>query len=214
MRLLIIGAPGAGKGTQAEYIKTHYKIPHISTGDMFRKFIADNTEIGNLAKAYIEQGNLVPDSATNLMVKARLSWSDCRRGFLLDGYPRNLEQAAYLDEMMKENGWKLNAVIKIEVEPDIIMRRIVGRRMCRVCGKIYHIETLPSKVEGVCDLCGGQLYQRKDDTEETVMHRLNVYNAQTQPILEYYQVKGLVHPVDGHGHPLGTFKEVLEILGE
>jgi len=214
MRLLIIGAPGAGKGTQAEYIKTHYKIPHISTGDMFRKFIADNTELGNLAKGYIEQGNLVPDSATNLMVKARLSWSDCRRGFLLDGYPRNLEQASALDEMMKENGWTLNAVIKIEVDPAVILRRIVGRRMCRVCGKLYHVENMPPKKEGVCDICGGALYQRKDDEESTVMHRLNVYNAQTAPILEYYQAKGLVHVVDGHGKPLGTFQEVLEILGE
>jgi len=214
MRLLIIGAPGAGKGTQAEYIKTHYKIPHISTGDMFRKVIAANTELGDLAKVYIDRGDLVPDSATNTIVRARLSERDCKRGFLLDGYPRNLTQAAALQENLDELGWKINAVININVDVNIIVKRIIGRRMCKNCGKLYHIETMPPKVVGICDICGGKLQQRKDDLEETVRHRLNVYNSQTKPILEYYTKQGLVHTVDGQGDPKDIFNRVLEILGD
>ena len=183
MRLLIIGAPGAGKGTQAEYIKSHYKIPHISTGEMFRKVIAANTELGDVAKVFIDRGDLVPDSATNTIVKARLSERDCKRGFLLDGYPRNLSQVDAFQSILDEHDWKLDAVINIDVPVDIIVRRIVGRRMCKNCGKLYHIETMAPKVAGECDICGGSLQQRKDDLEETVRHRLKVYNSQTKPIL-------------------------------
>jgi adenylate kinase len=214
MRLLIIGAPGAGKGTQAEYIKSHYKIPHISTGEMFRKVIAANTELGDLAKVYIDRGDLVPDSATNTIVKARLSERDCKRGFLLDGYPRNLSQVKAFEGMLDEHGWKLDAVINIDVPVDIIVRRIIGRRMCKNCGKLYHIETMASKIEGVCDICGGSLQQRKDDLEETVRHRLKVYNSQTKPILEHYLAQGLVHTFDGQGDPKDIFQKVMEFLGE
>lgn len=214
MRLLIIGAPGAGKGTQAEYIKSHYKIPHISTGEMFRKVIAANTELGDVAKVFIDRGDLVPDSATNTIVKARLSERDCKRGFLLDGYPRNLSQVDAFQSILDEHDWKLDAVINIDVPVDIIVRRIVGRRMCKNCGKLYHIETMAPKVAGECDICGGSLQQRKDDLEETVRHRLKVYNSQTKPILDHYLAQGLVKTFDGQGDPKDIFQQVMEFLGE
>ena len=171
MNLLIMGRPGAGKGTQAFNIRDYYKIPHISTGDMFREAIKNETKLGLLAKSYMDKGLLVPDEVTIGIVKERLSQADCKKGFLLDGFPRTIAQAEALDVILKENGVKLDAVLDINVQPEILIRRMVGRRVCKSCGATYHVEFNAPKVQGICDICGSELIQRKDDTEATGRNR-------------------------------------------
>lgn len=199
MRCLIMGAPGAGKGTYADGIKKHFGIPHISTGEIFREAIASGSEMGLLAKKFIDKGNLVPDDVTNAIVKERLKKADCSEGFLFDGYPRTIAQAEAFDEMLKEFNIKLDVVINIDVEDDIIISRIINRRTCPSCGRGYNIVSLKPKKEGVCDECGTALYQRKDDNEETIKSRLEVYNRQTRPLIDYYAKQNLLLQVDGAG---------------
>lgn len=186
MHLIIMGAPGSGKGTVAAEIKNVLNIPHISTGDMFRKAIKEQTELGKLAKSYMDAGKFVPDSVTNGLVKERLSEEDCKKGFLLDGFPRNLEQADVFMNILKELNIELDAAITLNIDNEIIVERLVNRRMCSSCGAGYNTKTNPSKVEGICDVCGAPLYTRSDDNEETVRARLNVYEEQTKPLVEYF----------------------------
>ncbi len=199
MNLLIMGLPGAGKGTQAEFIVKNYGVNHISTGDMFRAAMKNETEMGKLAKSYIDKGALVPDEVTNGIVKERLAQDDIKAsGFLLDGYPRTFDQAEALDKMLVELGIKLDAVINIEVNPDILVERLSGRYICRTCGATYHKLFKPTKVEGTCDVCGGHdLYQRADDVPETVKNRLEVNIKESAPILKHYTELGLVKSIDG-----------------
>ena len=214
MRLLLMGAPGAGKGTQAVFIKNAYNIPHISTGDMFRSAIKNATPLGVMAKSYIDKGQLVPDSVTIGLVKERLAEADCIDGFILDGFPRNLHQASELDKILAELGIKLDACLNIDVDQKVLTNRIVGRRVCPKCGASFHIENLKPKVEGICDYCGAQLIQRKDDTLETVTPRLEVYNTSTAPLLDYYKKQGILVSVDGEGEVEQIFANILKVLGE
>lgn len=214
-RLLIMGPPGAGKGTQAANIVSKYNVCHISTGDMFRSAIKNGTEMGKLAQSYMEKGELVPDSVTVGIVKERLAEADCReRGFLLDGFPRNLDQAYALDGILADLGYKLDAVINVSVENEVLINRIIGRRICKKCGATYHIEFNKPKVEGVCDVCGGELYVRKDDTKETAENRLSVYSSQTQPLLDFYKERGLLVEVNGDQAVDKVFADITSKLGE
>ena len=197
MKILLMGPPGAGKGTQAEKLTELFKIPHISTGDMFRKAQKDGTELGLKAKSYMEMGQLVPDEVTIGIVRERLAEDDCKSGFLLDGFPRTVQQADALDQILTDLGTHLDAVLNIEVAKDFLVERLTGRRVCRGCGATYHVKFNAPKVEGVCDKCGGELYQRADDTIETVGNRLDVYAAQTAPLIDYYAAKGLIKNIDG-----------------
>ena len=210
-----MGPPGAGKGTQAANIVAKYGVCHISTGDMFRSAIKNGTEMGKLAQKYIENGELVPDSVTIGIVKERLALADCReQGFLLDGFPRNLDQAHSLDTILEELGYNLDAVINVSVDNEILISRIIGRRICRSCGATYHIEFNKPQTEGVCDSCGGELYIRKDDTRETAENRLNVYSSQTQPLLDFYAERGLLVEINGDQAVSKVFSDIVEKLGE
>ncbi|HAP15627.1 adenylate kinase [Lactococcus muris] len=215
MNLLIMGLPGAGKGTQAEFIVKNYGVNHISTGDMFRAAMKNETEMGKLAKSYIDKGALVPDEVTNGIVKERLAQDDIKAsGFLLDGYPRTFDQAEALDKMLVELGIKLDAVINIEVNPDILVERLSGRYICRTCGATYHKIFKPTKVEGTCDVCGGHdLYQRADDNPETVKNRLEVNIKESAPILEHYTELGLVKTIDGGQAMEKVTEDIQEVLG-
>lgn len=197
VKILLMGPPGAGKGTQAEKLTELFNIPHISTGDMFRKAQKDGTELGLKAKSYMEKGQLVPDEVTIGIVRERLAEDDCKSGFLLDGFPRTVQQADALDQILTDLGTHLDAVLNIEVAKDFLVERLTGRRVCRGCGATYHVKFNAPKVEGVCDKCGGELYQRADDTIETVGNRLDVYAAQTAPLIDYYAAKGLIKNIDG-----------------
>lgn len=197
MNILFMGPPGAGKGTQAERIVENFGIPHISTGDAFRLAMKENTPLGQKAKEYVDQGLLVPDEVTNGIVRDRLSLPDCETGFLLDGYPRTLAQAEALDQMLADMGRKIDHVINLKVDRSFLLARLTGRRICKSCGSTYHIMFNPPKQDGVCDKCGGELYQRSDDTEEKVGTRLDEYTSKTAPLLEYYGNKGLLRDVDG-----------------
>ena len=213
MKIVFMGPPGAGKGTQAEKIIEKYQIPHISTGDMFRKAIKDQTELGMEAKRYMDQGALVPDHVTIGIVKDRLSESDCKSGFLLDGFPRTVDQAKALDEILTSLDSKIDYVINIDVDLNILKERLTGRRICRSCGATYHKIFNPSAVEGVCDKCGGELYQRKDDNEETVGNRLDVYVSQTKPLLDYYSLAGNLVNINGQQSIDLVFAEIQDVLG-
>jgi adenylate kinase len=213
MKLIIMGPPGAGKGTQAALIKEEFKLAHISTGDMFRAAIKNSTPLGVEAKKYIDQGNLVPDSVTIGLVKERLQEADCKEGFMLDGFPRTIAQAEALDEILKELDMKLDAVLNIAVDSEVLVDRIVGRRVCKQCGAGYHVTNLKPKKEGICDVCGSELTQRKDDTKETVVTRLEVYTNQTKPLLDYYEKQGLIKEVNGLGEIDVIFGEVKKVLG-
>ena len=192
-----MGRPGAGKGTQAVNIKEYYNIPHISTGDMFRAAIKNQTKLGLLAKSYMDQGALVPDEVTIGIVQERLLEDDCKKGFLLDGFPRTIAQAEALDVFLKDNGIVLDAVLDVNVPAEILVRRMVGRRVCKTCGATFHVEFNPPKVEGICDNCGATLIQRADDTEETAVNRLAVYDNNTAPLLDFYSKKNILKTVNG-----------------
>lgn len=213
MKIILMGPPGAGKGTQAEKLVEVYQIPHISTGDMFRKAQKDGTELGLKAKSYMEQGQLVPDEVTVGIVKERLAEDDCKNGFLLDGFPRTVQQADALDGILKELGMALDRVINIEVDKGLLVDRLTGRRVCRACGATFHVINKVPKVEGVCDKCGGELYQRNDDKVETVSNRLDVYAAQTAPLIEYYQSKDIMSSVDGSKSMEDVLANIRSVLG-
>ena len=213
MKLIIMGPPGAGKGTQATLIKEEFKLAHISTGDMFRAAIKNSTPLGLEAKKFIDQGKLVPDSVTIGLVKERLQEADCKEGFMLDGFPRTIAQAEALDEILKELDMKLDAVLNIAVDSEVLVDRIVGRRVCKQCGAGYHVTNLKPKKEGICDVCGSELTQRKDDTKETVVTRLEVYTTQTKPLLDYYEKQNLVKEVNGLGDIDVIFGEIKKVLG-
>lgn len=197
MHILLMGPPGAGKGTQAERLVDEYKIPHISTGDMFRAAVKQGTELGKEAKRYMDAGGLVPDVVTIGIVREGLSKPECGKGFILDGFPRTTEQAEALDGILKDAGIKLTAVLNIEVPDSDLVERVTGRRICKSCGATYHVSFNPTKVEGVCDKCGGTLYQRDDDKEETVKNRLKAYHSQTEPLISYYKAQGVYVEIDG-----------------
>lgn len=197
MNILFMGPPGAGKGTQAERIVENFGVPHISTGDAFRLAMKQGTPLGLKAKEYVDQGLLVPDEITNGIVKERLEQEDCKKGFLLDGFPRTLQQAQALDVMLKDLGRGIDHVINLKVDRGLLLARLTGRRICKACGSTYHVLFNPPKQEGVCDKCGGELYQRSDDTEEKVGTRLDEYISKTAPLLNYYSEKGLLREVDG-----------------
>jgi len=213
MRIVLLGAPGAGKGTQAKKLVDKYGIPQISTGDILRKAVADGTPLGKEAKAYMDKGELVPDSVVIGLVKERLSQDDCKKGFILDGFPRNTAQAEVLDKVLEEAGIPLQVALSVDVDMDILMKRLTGRRTCRQCGQMYNIYFSPSQKEGVCDKCGGELYQRDDDKEETIRKRLEVYEAQTAPLIEYYKNKGILKSVEGTGEIDEIFAKICSILG-
>ncbi|EPD9049561.1 adenylate kinase [Listeria monocytogenes] len=212
MKLVLMGLPGAGKGTQAEQIVEKYNIPHISTGDMFRAAMKNNTELGRKAKSFMDNGDLVPDEVTNGIVRERLSEDDAKGGFLLDGFPRTVEQAQELENILSDLGTELDAVINIDVEKDVLMKRLTGRWICRTCGKTYHEIYNPPKVAGKCDLDGGELYQRDDDKKETVEKRLNVNMKQTKPLLDFYSEKGKLHNINGEQDIKDVFVDVEKIL--
>jgi adenylate kinase len=197
MNIVLMGLPGAGKGTQAEKIVNKYEIPHISTGDMFRAAISQGTELGLKAKSYMDQGALVPDEVTIGIVRERLAQEDCEKGFLLDGFPRTVAQAEALDNILEELGKKIDHVINIQVEKDELVKRLSGRRICKTCGATYHVVFNPPKVEGKCDKDGGELYTRADDNPETVANRLEVNMKQAQPLLDFYESKGLLTNING-----------------
>lgn len=213
MKIVLLGPPGAGKGTQAKSISNKYSIPHISTGDIVRKNISENTPLGIEAKSYIDKGLLVPDEVTINMVNDRLSMGDCKNGYLLDGFPRTVEQAEALDKFLSERGEKLDTALLIEVPSNFIVERMTGRRVCPSCGASYHVKFNPPVVEGKCDVCGSDLIQRKDDTIEIVQDRLNVYEAQTQPLIDFYRNKNQLSAVDGTKAINEVFEGICEILG-
>ena len=199
MRLVLVGPPGAGKGTQAQFIAAQFAIPKISTGDIFRANVSEGTELGITAKKYMDAGDLVPDEVTSAMVRERLKEDDAVDGFLLDGYPRTVPQAETLDEMLAELGTRLDVVLELVVDDEEVIRRLSGRRTCRTCGHIWHVDFDPPTREGVCDHCGGELFQRDDDRPDTVRHRLEVYAVQTAPLIAFYAEKGVLVGIDATG---------------
>ncbi|MET8142949.1 adenylate kinase [Sphaerisporangium sp. NPDC005288] len=199
MRVVLVGPPGAGKGTQAQFIASNLSIPKISTGDIFRANVSGGTELGKLAKEYMDRGDLVPDEVTVAMVRDRLGEPDAQEGFLLDGFPRNVPQAQILNKMLAEFGTHLDVVLELVVDDEEVVRRLAGRRTCRSCGKVWHVVFDPPSQEGVCDACGGDLFQRDDDREETIRHRLEVYQQQTAPLISFYADEGILHGVDATG---------------
>ncbi|GBQ02148.1 adenylate kinase [Streptomyces spongiicola] len=207
MRIVLVGPPGAGKGTQAAFLAGNLSIPHISTGDLFRANISQGTELGKQAKAYMDAGNLVPDEVTIGMARDRMAQPDAKNGFLLDGFPRNVSQAEALDTALASDGVKLDAVLDLEVPEDEVVKRIAGRRVCRNdSAHVFHVTYSAPRAEGVCDVCGGGLYQRDDDSEETVRKRLEVYHTQTEPIIDHYRAQGLLVTISA----LGKVDEVTE----
>ena len=212
MKIVLLGPPGAGKGTQAKSISTKYSIPHISTGDIFRKNISENTPLGIEAKSYMDAGKLVPDEVTINMVKDRLVQDDCKNGYLLDGFPRTVEQAEALQEFLSARGEKLDTALLIDVQKEFILERMTGRRVCPSCGASYHIKFNPTKTAGKCDLCGVDVIQRKDDTEETVKERLDVYESQTQPLINFYKDKDMLSVVDGTQEINQVFESICKLL--
>ncbi len=213
MKLLIMGRPGAGKGTQAANIKEYYGIPHISTGDMFRAAIKNGTKLGLTAKEYMDKGLLVPDEVTIGIVKERLLEPDCKKGFLLDGFPRTIAQAESLENFLKENAIELDAVLDVDVPVEILVRRMVGRRVCKGCGATYHVEFNAPKNQGICDVCGTPLIQRADDTEATAKNRLAVYDNNTAPLLNFYKERKLLKTVNGNQSLDKVFEEIKAVLG-
>ena len=212
MKIVMLGAPGAGKGTQAEMIAEKYNIPHISTGDIFRANIKNGTELGKKAKAYMDAGNLVPDELTVDLVIDRVAQDDCREGYILDGFPRTIPQAEVFTAQLNANGDKIDYAIDVEVPDENIINRMSGRRSCPKCGATYHIEFIPPRKEGVCDVCGEALVLRADDKPETVKNRLNVYHESTQPLIDFYNNLGVLRTVDGTQNMKDVFAEMISIL--
>ena len=211
--LIFLGPPGSGKGTQSRMLQDKLGIPQVSTGDLFRYNLKNKTELGLLAKRYMDAGELVPDEVTIRMVQDRLSRPDCANGAIFDGFPRNLHQAVALDDMLRDDGG-VSLVTMLVVDDDEVIRRLSGRRVCRVCGAVYHIEFQPPKVDNVCDIDGGELYQRDDDKPETIKHRLYVYYRQTSPLVGYYFAKGLLVEVNGNRPPDQVQQALLDVLAE
>ena len=214
MKIIMLGAPGAGKGTQAKKIAAQYSIPHISTGDIFRANIKNNTELGQKAKTYMDKGELVPDSLVVDLIMDRFKEADCANGYVLDGFPRTIPQAEVLDKALTELGDKIDYAINVDVPDENIINRMSGRRACVGCGATYHIKYNPTKVEGVCDACGEKLILRDDDKPETVKNRLSVYHEQTQPLIDYYNKAGVLAEVDGTKDMEDVFKDIVNILGK
>ena len=212
MKLIILGPPGAGKGTQAASICEKFDIPHISTGDIFRENIKNNTVLGQKAKEYINKGELVPDTLTCDLVFDRLTHEDAKKGFLLDGFPRNIFQAQKLDEILEQRKLKIDRVINIEVDDKLLIDRAVGRRVCKDCSATYHISFNKSKVENICDKCGGSLYQRDDDKEQTIKNRIEVYNKNTKPLIDYYSEKGNLADISGDQDIQAVFEDIVKAV--
>lgn len=213
MKIIMLGAPGAGKGTQAKQIADKYKIPHISTGDIFRANIKNNTELGQKAKQYMDQGLLVPDELTCDLVMDRIKQDDCKNGFILDGFPRTIPQAEALDAALDKINEKMDYAINVDVPDENIVNRMGGRRCCLNCGATYHVVTIPTKVEGICDRCGSPVVLRDDDKPETVQKRLTVYHDQTQPLIDYYEKQSILKTVDGTKSMEAVFNDITAILG-
>ena len=213
MKIVMLGAPGAGKGTQAKMIAAKYQIPHISTGDIFRANIKNGTELGKKAKSYMDQGLLVPDELTVDLVIDRLAQDDCKNGYILDGFPRTIPQAEALDAALAKLGEKMDYAIDVDVPDENIVNRMSGRRACLNCGATYHLISIPPKVEGICDRCGSEIVLREDDKPETVQKRLKVYHEQTQPLIDYYKNQGILKSVDGTQPMDEVFKAIVTILG-
>ena len=214
MRVILMGPPGAGKGTQAEQLIEYYKIPHISTGDMFRAAIKNQTQLGMKAKEYMDAGGLVPDEVTIGIVAERIKQDDCNKGFMLDGFPRTAAQADALGRILSDLNVALNGVVNIEVDDETLLQRLTGRRICKQCGATYHMVFNPPAKEGVCDRCGGELYQRSDDTLETAQNRLKVYNDQTEPLIAYYNEQGLLKRVQGKQDIDKVLQDIISVLGQ
>ncbi len=214
MKIIMLGAPGAGKGTQAIMIADKYGIPHVSTGDLFRHNISNNTELGKEAKTYMDAGKLVPDELTVRMLFDRVKKDDCSKGYVLDGFPRTIAQAEVLEEELKKIGDRIDYAIDVEVPDSNIVKRMGGRRACLKCGATYHVEHVPPKKEGICDQCGNELVLRDDDAPETVLKRLAVYHEQTQPLIDFYRARNILHEVDGTVDMQQVFEEITKILGD
>jgi adenylate kinase len=212
MRLILVGPPGAGKGTQAVALAAHYKIPHISTGDIFRANLKNGTELGKQAQSYMDRGELVPDSVTNEMVKDRLGNSDVANGFLLDGFPRNIHQAEVLDSILVSKKMPLDAALELSIDNSEIIKRLSGRRTCRNCSATYHQAFEKPKVDGICDKCNGELYQREDDKEEVITRRLEIYAQQTEPIISYYKKAGILKNMSAIGDVSEITQRVIALL--
>jgi adenylate kinase len=212
MNIILLGPPGAGKGTQAKMLVEKYHIPQISTGDILRAAVKEGTQLGKEAKSYMDKGELVPDSVVIGIVEERIQEPDCKNGYMLDGFPRTVPQAKALDEMLQKLSSQIDHVVSIEVPQEELIKRLTGRRTCRECGAGYHVMFDPPKKEGVCDKCGGELYQRDDDNEQTVRSRLQVYDSQTKPLIEYYQAQGKLRPIDGVGDIKEIFERVTTVL--
>ena len=212
MRIVLLGAPGAGKGTQAKMLIEKYRIPQISTGDILRKAVADGTPLGKEAKAIMERGELVPDKIVLGLVEERVKQDDCKKGFILDGFPRNTAQAEALDKLLNDLKMPLTSALSVDVPKEDLMKRLTGRRTCKSCQQMYNIYYTVPKKEGVCDKCGGELFQRADDKEETIKKRLDVYDAQTAPLIDYYRKKGILKSIAGTGSIDEIFKKVCNIL--
>ena len=212
MKIVMLGAPGAGKGTQAKMIAEKYQIPHISTGDIFRANIKNGTDLGKEAKSYMDKGELVPDELTVRILLDRVAQPDCEKGYVLDGFPRTIPQAEVLDKELTKQNESIDYAINVEVPDENIVRRMSGRRACLGCGATYHLVHIPPEKEGICDKCGKELILRDDDKEETVKNRLNVYHDQTQPLIDYYEKKGVLKSVDGTIDMMDVFKSITDIL--
>lgn len=212
MKVIMLGAPGAGKGTQAKKIASKYDIPHISTGDIFRENIKGNTQLGQKARVYMDQGLLVPDELVLELIMDRFNAPDCKDGYVLDGFPRTIPQAKALDAALTRNDDQVEYAIDVDVADEVIIDRMAGRRACLNCGRTYHVDTLKPKVEGICDNCNTELVLRDDDKPETVKKRLEVYHEQTQPLLDYYRDKGILHRVDGTGGIDNIYNEIIHVL--
>ncbi len=212
MRLVLLGAPGAGKGTQAKKLIEKYSIPQISTGDILRKAVADGTPLGKEAKSFMDKGELVPDSVVIGLVKERLAQDDCKSGYILDGFPRNTSQAETLDGVLSEMNASLDVALSVDVDKDILMKRLTGRRTCKACGQMFNVHFSAPQKEGFCDKCGAELYQRDDDKEETIKKRLDVYDSQTAPLIDYYSNKGILSRVNGIGDMDEIFNNIISEL--
>ncbi len=214
MRVVFLGPPGAGKGTQAKFLQEKYGACQVSTGDILRKAVQDRTPLGKKAAEYLDKGGLVPDDVVLNLVAERLQQKDCEKGFILDGFPRTVAQAEGLERILENLGWGLDAALCLELPQGVIIQRLSGRRNCRKCGGLYHTAWSPPRRDGVCDQCGGELYQRQDDREETVAARLRVFDAQTAPLVEYYRKRGLLRPINGEGRMEEIRARVFQALGE